>query len=178
MQPLIPNYPEILKTLKVDISRQPELNEIHTFFKNNMSRYQTVSQGCKNFPIDLLCAIHEREAGRSWKTCLHNGDNLPGPTTHVQKGRGPFASWEEAAIDALMMDAHNFPDSWTFESRLEFAEKYNGLGYRNHGILSPYVFAGTNAYTSGKYVSDGTFSSSAVDEELGVAAILLELNRV
>lgn len=191
MAPLIPNYREICKTLSVNESKIIELKVINDFFKQNIKRYQSVSDKVfvdytgedgttfrVNFPIDLLCGIHEREMSRSWNGCLHNGDPLNRVTTHVPAGRGPFKTWEEAAIDALMMDKKNFPKEWTFEARLEFAERYNGLGYRKYGILSPYVFAGTNAYTKGMYVKDGVMDVNKVDRRLGVAAIMLELNRV
>ena len=75
---------------------------------------------------------------------MHNGDPLPGPTTHVPKGRGPFISWEAAAIDALKYDGLDKIKLDSIEACLIMAEKFNGLGYRNKGEYSPYVWAGTN----------------------------------
>ncbi len=54
----------------------------------------------------------------------------------------------------------------------DFAEHYNGLGYRNKGLASPYVWSGTTTYKGGKYVADGQFSASAFDKQLGVAVML------
>lgn len=174
-----PNFKEICKTIKIDDDRLIEAKALREKFKASIERYQQVSLQCHGFPIDLLFALHYRESSLSFKTCLHNGDKLPGPTTHVPKGRGPFSSWEEAAIDALMLEKYKFPADWSFESRLEFAEKYNGIGYRKTSEFSPYVFAGTNFHDeTGKYVADGKYDASAKEQQLGVAAILLALNNV
>jgi hypothetical protein len=51
-------------------------------------------------------------------------------------------------------------------------EKYNGLGYANKGIPSPYLWAGTDQYIKGKYVQDGKFNANYVDQQLGCAGIL------
>ena len=49
------------------------------------------------------------------------------------------------------------------------------MGYANKGIPSPYVWAGTSNYSSGKYIADGVFDSSYVDQQLGVAVMLQAL---
>jgi len=38
---------------------------------------------------------------------------------------------------------------------MTFAETFNGLGYSKNGHVSPYLYSGTDAYSSGKYVKDG-----------------------
>lgn len=176
--PLVPNYPELCKQVTINDSAIISLKTLNQkTYKPNIERYKTVFNAT-GVPTDLICALHYREASNSWNTYLHNGDPLGKKTTHVPSGIGPFYKWEEAAIDSLLMDKHNFPNEWTFENKLAFAEKYNGIGYRKHGILSPYVFAATNLYTVGLFVEDGKFSMTKKDERLGVASILIELNRV
>jgi lysozyme family protein len=64
------------------------------------SRYQTVSDAT-GVPWFIIAVIHEREASQSWKASLAQGDPWDKPSIHVPRGRGPFESWEEAAIDAL-----------------------------------------------------------------------------
>lgn len=177
----IPNYPEIIKTLKIDESRLIELKTLNNKFEITKERYQTVSSDCLDFPIDLMFALHYRESSLRFNGVLHNGENILGTgrkTKLVPKGRGPFIKWEDSATDALMMKKSLFPKEWTLASKLEFAEKFNGLGYRNTNEFSPYVFAGTNFHDeTGKYVADGKYSSTAQEKQLGVAAILLELNK-
>jgi lysozyme family protein len=46
-------------------------------------------------------------------------------------------------------------------------EKYNGFGYRNHKIPSPYLWAGSSIYTKGFYTSDGVFDPEAVSRQIG-----------
>jgi hypothetical protein len=58
---------------------------------------------------------------------------------------------------------------------LTMLERYNGLGYANKGIPSPYVWSGTDQYKSGKYVRDGVFDANAVDKQLGCAGLLLAM---
>src|SRR5690606_2363417 len=64
---------------------------------------------------------------------------------------------------------------WSLANTLELLERYNGLGYRNKGLPSPYLWAGTDQYQKGKYVKDGKFDSNHVDQQLGVAPILMKL---
>ena len=55
-------------------------------------------------------------------------------------------------------------------------ERYNGTGYRKYyGISSPYVYAGTTLYASGKYTSDGKFDPSVVDQQPGTVVLLASL---
>jgi hypothetical protein len=54
---------------------------------------------------------------------------------------------------------------------------YNGLGYANKGLPSPYVWAGTDQYTTGKYVADGVFDPNAVDRQLGCAGLLMAMQQ-
>lgn len=174
-----PNFEEIAKDIDIDVNRIVELKLIAEFFKKHKERYVAVSVLCNNFPADLLCALHYRESSLRWDACLHNGERILGTgkkTRLVPAGRGPFKTWEEAAVDAIMMKRSLFPAEWTLANKLAFAEKYNGLGYRKTGELSPYVFAGTNKHDeTGKYVADGKYSSTAPEKQLGVAAILLSL---
>jgi hypothetical protein len=95
-------------------------------------------------------------------------------STHVPKGRGPFTSWEEAAIDALANcppHAARWRD-WSAGGALTLLESYNGLGYARHGLASPYLWAGTDQYSRGKYVADGRFDPQVIDLQPGCAALL------
>ena len=51
-------------------------------------------------------------------------------------------------------------------------ELYNGLGYASKGVPSPYLWAGTDQYRSGKYVRDGVYDPNHVDQQLGCVAML------
>lgn len=170
------SYFELLKTVVVIASRIADLKKLCAPFKEiTGSRYKYVEH-LTGVPADVIFAIHYREASLDFKTCLHNGDPLPGPTTHVPKGRGPFLNWESACADALLQKQSIFPKEWDIIGKLEFCEAYNGLGYKKRGLPSPYNLSWTNEYQSGKYVADGKFDPNFVDKQCGVLPILLELN--
>ena len=170
----VDNFPSI----KLDPHRVQEIKYVCAKFYKNQERYRVVSIAC-GVPEKLIFALHYRESSLNFLGVLHNGErilNTGRKTSLVPKGRGPFITWEEAAIDALLLKKSIFPKVWDFNSMLEFAEKFNGLGYRKRGELSPYVWAGTERHDeTGKYVSDGKYSSTAIEKQLGVAAILIEL---
>jgi lysozyme family protein len=126
-------------------------------------------------PWAVIAVIHEREASQNWAGSLAQGDPWNRVSVHVPAGRGPFASWEEAAIDALVNCAPYAGRNrdWSIGGTLTMLEQYNGLGYASRGIPSPYVWSGTDQYVGGKYVRDGVFDPSAVDQQLGCAGLLL-----
>lgn len=137
------------------------------------ARYQAVEK-TTGVPWWFIAVVHEREASQKWDRQLGQGDPLNKKSTHVPKGRGPFASWEDGAVDALVncapFAARN--KDWSAGGALAMLEKYNGLGYFNKGIPSPYIWSGTNQYTSGKYIADGVFDPNVVDKQLGCAGLL------
>ncbi|CCE04148.1 conserved hypothetical protein [Bradyrhizobium sp. STM 3843] len=64
---------------------------------------------------------------------------------------------------------------WSAGGALTLLEQYNGLGYARRGVPSPYVWAGTNQYQSGKYVRDGVYDPAVVDRQLGCAGLLMAM---
>lgn len=145
----------------------------------NRSRYELVSKAT-GVPWDVIGVIHYRESANDFRGVLHNGQKIIGTgkkTTLVPKGRGPFATWEAAAVDALANCHPHLAKNkdWSLGRTLDLLERYNGLGYRNKGLPSPYLWAGTDQYAKGKYVADGRYDANHVDQQLGVAALLMKL---
>lgn len=170
--------PEVeIKTDKSIIVKPEMLNELLNTCKYLTSKkweYLAV-EAVTGVPWRVVAACHYRECSMNFNQCLHNGDPWNKVTVHVPKGRGPFNSWHESAIDAMMIEKNKFPIAWDLAGQLDFCERYNGLGYRNRGVVSPYVYAGTNMYTSGLYVADGKYDPSKIDKRLGCAAIIVSL---
>lgn len=139
-------------------------------------RYQTV-EAKTGVPWFVIAVIHERESGQNWFASLAQGDPWNRASVHVPAGRGPFKSWEEAAIDALADCAPYLARNrdWSIGGTLTKLEEYNGLGYAARGVPSPYVWSGTDQYKSGKYVRDGVYDSAAVDSQPGCAGLLLAI---
>lgn len=149
------------------------VNHVAARLLTGKTRYQSVENET-GVPWFIIAVIHERESSQSWKASLAQGDPWNKVSIHVPRGRGPFNSWEEAAIDALESCgpyAAKWTD-WKIGGSLLLLEEYNGLGYAKMGRPSPYLWAATNQYVSGKYTSDGHYDPNAVDSQLGCAALL------
>jgi lysozyme family protein len=140
------------------------------------TRYQAVAAKT-GVPWAAIAVIHERECSQDWTGSLAQGDPWSRVSVHVPAGRGPFKSWEEAAIDALEnctpYAARN--RDWSVGGVLTVLEEYNGLGYASRGVPSPYVWSGTDQYRSGKYVRDRVYDPNAVDSQLGCAGLLMAM---
>lgn len=140
----------------------------------------------QNFSL-VLGAIHFKEASCSFKGVLHNGERIIGTgrqTSLVPKGRGPFNSWADAAVDAIAMNPKRWEKllngSYDIGEILWALERYNGTGYitgKGKAETSPYLWACSNINDGkGKYVSDGKFDPEAtVQKSCGAAVILKEL---
>jgi lysozyme family protein len=140
------------------------------------ARYQAVSAKT-GVPWAFIAVVHEREASQNWNTQLGQGDPLHSVSVHVPVGRGPFSTWEEGAVDALVncapFAARN--KDWSIGGTLTMLEEYNGLGYAARGKPSPYIWSGTDQYRSGKFVRDGVYDPSVVDSQLGCAGLLMAM---
>lgn len=137
------------------------------------TRYSIVEKGT-GVPWWFIAVVHERESSQNWKGSLAQGDPWDAVSVHVPAGRGPFTSWEEAAVDALVNCAPHAARNadWSIGGALAMLERYNGLGYYGRGLPSPYIWAGTDQYCKGKFVRDGVFDANAVDTQLGCAGLL------
>lgn len=139
-------------------------------------RYIAV-QNRTGVPWFFIAVVHERESSQSWKDSLAQGDPWNKVSVNVPAGRGPFNSWEDAAVDALV---HCSPfvarnSDWTVGGLLTEFEQYNGLGYAMRDLPSPYVWAGTNQYIKGKFRTDHDYDPEMVDKQPGCAALLLAI---
>lgn len=158
------------------ITRGPEFAPVAKRLVAAKGRYQAVSAKT-GVPWFVIAGIHQRESSQNFARSLAQGDPWNQVSTHVPKGRGPFDSWEAAAIDALV----NCPPyaarwkDWSPGGTMTLLESYNGLGYFRKGIPSPYIWSGTDQYQRGKYVADGVFDANAVDKQLGCAGLILAM---
>jgi len=184
--PRNPDWTYLFDTCKIDIESLPEVEMWCDKISENKQRYEEVARSVM-CPWYLVPLLHIREASMRWDCALHNGDKIIGKgtkTTHVPKGRGPFDTWEDGAIDALVYDGLSNLKDWDKYKVLERAERFNGLGYRkkigDHGVVeyTPYVWAGTNHHDeTSKYTSDHGYDKNAKERQLGVAAILKRLEQ-
>ena len=137
-------------------------------------------------PWYMVAVIDERESGARGGV-LHNGEFIVGTgrkTKLVPAGRGPFSTWQIAAVDALSMPGKSFhkvpKDKWSIELILYCLESFNGWGYRLYHprTPSPYVWSCTNIYDSsprGKYIADGKWGEGVTDTQVGCAPLIKAL---
>lgn len=160
--------------------KPPKVQEVETLVSRliaNKARYANVGTPL-DIPWYVIAVIHNMECSQRFDQHLHNGDPLTARTRNVPAGRpkagDPPFTWEESATDALTFDGLTKWQDWTIPGILYCLEGYNGWGYRLHhpAVKTPYLWSGSNHYTSGKYVADGTWSDTAVSAQCGAATLL------
>lgn len=140
----------------------------------NKARYQQL-EARTGVPWWWIAVAHNLEGGGRWDTYLGNGQSIARVTTIVPKGRGPFKSFEDGAIDAIQLKGLEKIKVWDMPRALFLWEQFNGFGYVSKGINSPYVWSMTNLYTRGKYVRDHVYDPNAVSDQIGAAAMMIGL---
>lgn len=165
-------YSAILNPLTANI-----LSDAVQHILKGYTRYENVGK-MFGIPAWAIGAIHYRESSFDFTTWLANGDPLmrygkPAITIHVPTGLGPAFSWENGAELSLAHMKWHAGMNWDLVSALQHLEAYNGMGYFNHNMVSPYIWAGTNHYHNGMFTSDGHFDVAARDKRVGCAAIAL-----
>jgi lysozyme family protein len=174
------DYSKLYSEMEVTPTILPKAKVIADKIKENESRYQEISNALGGLiPYYFIGIIHNMECGLDFGQHLHNGDSLKRRTVQVPQGRpidppksSSGYSFLESAIDALKMKGYDKKESWELPEILYRLEAYNGWGYYYKDINSPYLWAGTNLYTKGKYVSDGVFDENAVSKQIGSAVII------
>jgi lysozyme family protein len=170
-------YEHLFATMTVRIERTGTVDRIARKLLGHKAQYLTVSAKT-GVPWYVIAALHNRESDADFTTYLGNGEPLNRVTHLVPKGRGPFATWEAGAIDALKLDGLDQVREWTPARACFEIEKFNGFGYRRRGIPSPYLWSFSNHYERGKYVADGQFSATAVDQQCGAIPVMKRLMEV
>src|SRR3954462_8724087 len=165
---------QLWQSAHIDLSHSNEIMWAVNQTLLHRTRYEHVGLAI-NVPWYVIAAIHMRESSFNFKTHFSNGDPLfnsdgiPIETVHVPKGLGPYANWETSAIGAIIYKQFQ-KKHWDLISALDNLEQWNGLGYRNMGLVSPAIWSMTNLYRMGKYSSDGHYDPALVDKQVGCAA--------
>jgi len=173
-QSLKPRYRQLWDTMTINPGVVDDADRVARKILANKDRYVALERqtGVPWFYIGL---VHNRESGMDFDTYLGNGQPLNRRTTIVPKGRGPFPSFEAGAIDAFQVENLIGITDWSLERIAFLLEAFNGFGYLSKGINSPYLWSGSNQYTSGKFVADHVFRADAVDSQLGSMVVLARL---
>jgi len=138
-----------------------------------INQYKAV-EGETGIPWVFTALIHEMECDCSFDRQILNGQRLDEMTTIVPKGHGPWKFWHTAAIEGLQN--YVTVDHWDVGVMGYHLERHNGFGYRNNGLLSPYLFSGCQwGVDLGLYGSDGEYSPILRSKQAGAYVILHKL---
>jgi lysozyme family protein len=148
-------------------------------YQRTAPRYTRIeAMRANGVPAPVLFALHLRESDCDFAAHPHEGSPLLHRTRFVPKGRLPGSAppytFEQSAEDAYYVcDRLDLKDWQHLAPALQAIESFNGLGYQRPGKPpSPYLWSGTTIYVRGKFVADGRYSPTAVDQQLGCAAVL------
>lgn len=171
------HYKNLWSTMVIDPKKESTIVWYVKKIKEGAARYQEVEKET-GVPWQVIGCKHLMEGAGDFTRVLHNGERIIGTgkkTRLVPKNRGPFDSWEEAAIDALRIKKQ--PKEWTIENTLYYCERFNGLAYLRdpNKPNSPYLWSFTQHYTRGKFVRDHVYSPTAISKQCGIAPVLKKL---
>jgi lysozyme family protein len=142
-------YATLLASLSV--TRPKDVNTAAQLIlrRENISRYASVERQT-GVPAAFIGALDYRESTCNPMRALGQGDRWDRVSVNVPRGKGPFKSWEDAAVFYVKYDKLNENSApWTMEYACWKGEIWNGFGPRNHGKHTGYLWSGTNAYKGG-----------------------------
>lgn len=150
-----------------------------TMLRKYQARYASVSKST-GVPWYFIGVVHALESSFNFRAHLHNGDfPLSSRTRQVPSGRPtkwlPPSDWESSANDALRVLGFTGEADWSLPHTLFRLEAYNGFGYRNYGVATPYLWSFSTNYERGKYVADNKWSTTAKSQQCGAAVMLKAL---
>ncbi|MEY4269012.1 MAG: hypothetical protein RLZZ58_228 [Pseudomonadota bacterium] len=169
-------YRRLFDTAVARDAYSDSLNWNVAMLRNARARYEKVSIAT-DVPWHVIAVIHALESSFNFRAHLHNGDfPLTQRTRQVPAGRPatwlPPSDWESSAKDALRLLGFTRETDWSVARTLYRLESYNGFGYRNVGIATPYLWSYSNHYEAGKFVSDGSYNAKARSAQCGTAIML------
>lgn len=173
-------YWRLFTTCTVREERATEVDELIEAMLADQARYRNVGERL-NIPWFVIAALHDADTGRDFTVHPHNGDPLTERTRHLPDGRPvegePPFSWEDSAADALRLYHFDQWSDWSIAGALFLLEGRGGWSYRLHHpeVPSPYLWNYSLHYAQGKYITDDTWSETAIAQRCGAAVLLRRL---
>lgn len=173
------SYTSLWASMVINPQKISVVNTQVARIKLGIKQYKAV-EAITGVPWMFIGIIHSLECDCSFKQHLHNGDPLTARTIQLPagrplKGEPPF-TWKDSATDAITLKKLSGANDWSTEGILYQLEAYNGWGYRLYrNINTPYLWAGSNHYTKGKYAADGKYDTELVSKQIGAALLLKQL---
>lgn len=172
---MAPEYRHCFDLCRIRPEHKLEIERRVSRLIDNAVRYKPLAKET-NIPWYFIGIIHMLESNTDFGTHLHNGDPLSARTINVPAGRpvigDPPFSWEESALDALKFEGFIGLNDWNVGTMLYRWERFNGMGYRQHNIYSPYLWSYSNLYEKGRFVADHVFDANSVSKQCGAGVLL------
>ena len=181
---LAPEYQDLLSKCVIDPGREPELRSrcgviLDRAQTTHGAEWRSVTDATG---VPLLWGVpsNEREDSSDYTRSPAQGDRWDRVSVNVPRGLGPYLNWGASAVAAYKIDHLDRVGAanWTWARACYEGELFNGFGPRNHGKHSGYLWAWTNVYTGGKYVSDGVWDPNAHDQQCGMVPMMIMLRRL
>lgn len=150
-----------------DPARLSDIKAVAESVTANKDAYVRVATAL-HAPWAVVGVIHQIDWGGDFGVTF-KGTPLASPEPAATAGSS--TAWSDSAKQDLA-PWWGTTDAKNLGAVLDRIERYNGLGYRRRGVFSPFLWACSNLYTSGRYVSDGTFDATATTKFCGAATIL------
>ncbi len=147
-------------------------------YRRNQYRYEAIANMKPGtVPPQVLFCLHLRESDCNFKCSPAQGDSLQHRSIHVPRGRIPDKeppyTFEQSAFDSYFnVDRLDLKNWKTVQGTMDAITGFNGWGPEYKGVPSSYTWGATSVQRPGKYIRDGVWSSTAVDGQLGAAAVL------
>lgn len=151
-------YEQLFRDCQIVAGKQQEVDAAIAAMQAHQARYAALADQV-GVPWYFVAVVHQREGSGSFSQSVRDGHRLPAGL-----------NWEDDAL-AVMQEQCGGWHNWSLAGLLYRLEAYNGFGYRQYQINSPYLWSFATCYTS-KYVGDGDFDPDQVDEQPGTAVIL------
>ena len=147
------------------------INEFKSKYNANLSYYQQISNAT-DVPTILIAAIHYREGSGNLYQSIEDGsiintsDFVNNAIDTIENKGGNWKTFQD--------DIGMGKNTKNILAMMQFAEFWNGTGCISAGRINPYLYSGTNLYTSGKYTNSG-WQSTIVDQQPGIYYLLSQV---
>lgn len=138
----------IWAAMQIDPARRPAIEKIARRIVSGRAQYDVISRA-SHVPWFVVGIIHALDGELRW-----NAEWEATAAANRFKARLPRSRWN------------------SIEDIASALEEWDGLGYRQRGVHSPYLWGWTTAHIAGRIVGDGVFLPGAEAEAPGAMAVL------
>lgn len=169
------DYNSRWRAMIVRPDRLAQVDSIARRMASRRDRYERVT-GPFGVPWWWLAAVHELEHSGRFTTSMVITDPIDVPPGQpVPSATIDDAQWDDTARALLRARGLASWQDWSVAGACYQWERYNGFGYREREVPSPYLWSFSNQYVSGKFVRAGVFSFTTVSQQAGAAVLLRRL---